>query len=75
MVIRFKTILFLIVLCQVSSAQENNCRDKETNVYWDDLAIHYADRIDVTNLVKLRKQLCRQIDTGVITVEDTTKIF
>ena len=42
---------------------------------WDNLAIHNANRMDVTNLVKLRKQLCRQVDTGEITVEDATEIF
>ncbi len=31
--------------------------------------------MDVTNLVKLRKQLCRQINIGEITVKGTTKIF
>ena len=31
--------------------------------------------MDVTNLVKLRKQLCGQIDTREISVEDAIKIF
>ena len=31
--------------------------------------------MDVAYLVKLRKQLCRQIDTGDNTVEDATKIL
>ena len=75
MMIRFKTILFLFVICQASSAQENNCQDKETNVYWDGLAIYYTVHIDATNSVKLRKQLCRQIYTGDISVEDATKII
>ncbi len=63
------------MLHQAAIAQENYCHDEETNAYWDNLAIHYTDRMDVTNLVKLRKQLCRQIDTGEITLEDATKIF
>lgn len=54
-VIRYKTILLFAVLYQAGMAQENYCHDEETNKYWDDLAIHYADRMDVTNLVKLRK--------------------
>ncbi len=63
------------MLFQAAVAQENYCHDEETNTYWDNLAIHYVDRMDVTNLVKLRKQLCRQIDTGEISVEDATEIF
>ena len=31
--------------------------------------------MDFTNLVKLRKHLCRQVDTGEFSVEDATEIF
>ena len=74
-VIRFKIILLFAVLLQTAIAQENYCHDEATNAYWEDLAIYYADRMDVTNLVKLTKQLCRQVDTGEISVEDATEIF
>ncbi len=72
-----RAIFTLLLFTAIPSAwsQENYCHDQETNAYWDNLAIHYADRIDVTNLVKLRKQLCRQVDTGEISLEYATKIF
>jgi len=31
--------------------------------------------MDVTNLVKLRKQLCKQVDNGELIVEEATEIF
>ncbi len=74
-VIRYKTILLFAVLYQAVMAQEKYCYDKETNAYWEDLAIRAADHLDVISLYKLRKQLCRQIDAGEITVEDATEIF
>lgn len=67
-------LLFLLSI-QVGIASENNCQDKKTNDYWDDLAIDHADSISVTNLVKLRKQLCRQIGTGEISAIDAKKTF
>ncbi len=73
--ILYKTILLFTVLYQTVMAQENYCHDKETNTYWGNLAIHYVDRMDVTNLVMLRKQRCRQIETGEISVEYATNIF
>ena len=66
---------YLLLFSSTSIAFDTYCHDKETNAYWDALAIEYVDRMDVTNLVKLRKQLCRQIDTGEISVYDATKIF
>ena len=72
-----KSILLICILflSQAVIANENNCNDRRTNDYWDDLAIDYADRINVINLVKLRQQLCRQIDTGEISVEKAAKTF
>ena len=69
--------IIILGICSLGHAADppNYCHDKETNDYWDALAIEYVDRMDVTNLVKLRKQLCRQIDTGEISVYDATKIF
>jgi len=74
-VIRYKTILLFAVLFQTVMAQENYCHDEETNAYWDAIAIEYIDRLDVANLVKLRKQLCKQVDDGELTVEEATEQF
>ncbi len=68
-------LFWLYFLYTITYATENYCHDEEANTYWDDLAIYYVDRMDVTNLVKLRNQLCWQVDTGEICVEDATEIF
>lgn len=74
-VIQLKTILLLAVLYQAVMAQENYCHDEETNAYWEDLAIRAVDHSDVIDLYKLRKQLCKQVDDGELTVEEATEQF
>ena len=73
--IRDKTILLFAVLIQVAMAQENYCHDEDANAYWDDLAIRAVDHSDVINLYKLRKELCAQIDSGELTVDEATETF
>lgn len=74
-VIQFKTILIFTALFQVVLAQENYCHDEKVNAYWDDLAIRAVDHSDVINLYKLRKDLCTQIDSGELTVDEATEKF
>lgn len=73
--IRYKSLLLCAILYQGVLAQENYCHDEEVNDYWGDLAIRAVDHTDVINLYKLRKELCDQIDTGEISIEDATNTF
>lgn len=59
----------------ITWSAETNCQNKVTNAYWNELSIQAANNMGITNLVNLRKQLCRQIGTGEITAKDAKKIF
>ena len=62
-------------LLTVASAVESECKNKVANAYWDELAIQSPNKRGITNLINLRKQLCRQINTGEISTDDAIKIF
>ena len=69
-------ILFCIYfLFTIASAAESDCKNKVANVYWEELALQSPNKKGITNLINLRKQLCRQIKTGEISTDDAIKIF
>ena len=72
-----KSVLFisLLLIFQTTHANENNCNDWQTNEFWNKLAINHSESNSVINLVKLREQLCRQIETGEISLEKASKTF
>jgi len=67
--------VFLVAFIQVANADENHCKDQETNHEWFEMIATEPQDQDLISLVALRLGLCAMVDLEMISVDDATTIF
>jgi hypothetical protein len=70
-----KLIVCFLFLSSVTWATENYSYDAQNNVQWESIVERAASNPDVVALYKLRKDLCKQVDNGELSVDEATQIF
>jgi hypothetical protein len=68
-------VLFILSLASATQAETNHCHDQATNKQWEQIRLNHQGEKDVEALYALRVRLCRQVDTGIISVRKATEQF
>ena len=53
----------------------NSCHDLKSNKTWEQVKRNHRREGDIGALYALRVQLCRQIDAGILNVQEATERF
>jgi hypothetical protein len=69
------TLFVLLVLSSIVKAETNSCHDPESNKTWEQVKRNHRREGDIGALYALRVQLCRQIDAGILNVQEATERF
>jgi hypothetical protein len=68
-------LFVLLVLSSIVKAEINSCHDPESNKTWEQVKRNHRREGDIGALYALSVQLCRQIDAGILNVQEATERF
>jgi hypothetical protein len=73
--IEAKIVAFLMLASSAVIAAENYCHDPAIDAEWERLISRYEGDPDFTNLYRLRKELCADVDAHRLTLPEAIKHF
>ncbi len=69
------TLSILLFSYSLNAEEKNYCNDPDTNMQWESMVQEHPDDLQIHALYALRLDLCFEVDSGDLTVDQATEIF